>query len=355
MTLFAETRPFLAAYGLTLVPVVLGAAAVYLLLPRPRNRFVAVGAPLGALAILAAGFALPHAVGRVSVEAVLFYAFAGLAVLGAGLMITMRSPARAAICFALVVLSTCGLFLLQAAPFLMAATAIIYAGAIIVTFLFVIMLSQQEGYSDADERSREPFLSTVAGFGLTAVLLLMLQRTYDTQALDSYVARADAAGRRETALGVREALGGSEREYLAGLRKEAERARRTAAYPALIKAVEDADAALNWPVPIDPNAPPDPAPARTALREIAAAGAFARSAYGLLQPPATAKLSPFSGPPPNTPSDGRPPALPAENVAALGYSLFSDFLLAVELGGTLLLVATVGAIAITGRREEAAT
>jgi NADH:ubiquinone oxidoreductase subunit 6 (subunit J) len=45
--------------------------------------------------------------------------------------------------------------------------------------------------------------------------------------------------------------------------------------------------------------------------------------------------------------------MPAENVEALGRSLFSDYLLAVELGGTLLLVATVGAIAITGRREEA--
>ena len=44
--------------------------------------------------------------------------------------------------------------------------------------------------------------------------------------------------------------------------------------------------------------------------------------------------------------------LPAENVADLGRSLFTDYLLAVELGGTLLLVATIGAIAIAGRRAE---
>ena len=54
---------------------------------------------------------------------------------------------RSALAFAMVVLSTCGLFLLLAAPFLSAATIIIYAGAIIVTFLFVIMLSRQEGPS----------------------------------------------------------------------------------------------------------------------------------------------------------------------------------------------------------------
>ena len=81
-------------------------------------------------------------------------------------MITQRNPVHAALCFALVVLSTCGLFLLQAAPFLMAATIIIYAGAIVVTFLFVIMLAQQAGLSNADQRSREPLLATLAGFVL---------------------------------------------------------------------------------------------------------------------------------------------------------------------------------------------
>ena len=41
--------------------------------------------------------------------------------------------------------------------------------------------------------------------------------------------------------------------------------------------------------------------------------------------------------------------LPAENVRALGRSLFTDHLLSIELGGTLLLVATIGTIAIAGR------
>ena len=37
------------------------------------------------------------------------------------------------------------LFWLQSAPFLAAATVIVYAGAIVVTFVFVIMLAQQSG------------------------------------------------------------------------------------------------------------------------------------------------------------------------------------------------------------------
>ena len=42
--------------------------------------------------------------------------------------------------------------------------------------------------------------------------------------------------------------------------------------------------------------------------------------------------------------------MPAENAAYLGRSLFTDYLLPVELGGILLLVATIGAIAIAQRR-----
>src|SRR5205085_53279 len=38
--------------------------------------------------------------------------------------------------------------------------------------------------------------------------------------------------------------------------------------------------------------------------------------------------------------------LPARNVGNLGYLLYADHLLAVELAGTLLLVATIGAVAI---------
>ena len=42
--------------------------------------------------------------------------------------------------------------------------------------------------------------------------------------------------------------------------------------------------------------------------------------------------------------------MPAENPSYLGRSLFTDYLLPVELGGFLLLAATIGAIAIAHRR-----
>jgi hypothetical protein len=45
--------------------------------------------------------------------------------------------------------------------------------------------------------------------------------------------------------------------------------------------------------------------------------------------------------------------LPARNVSAIGMTLYSEFLLAVEMAGTLLLVATIGAVALARRRGTA--
>src|SRR5215210_4836459 len=177
---------FLYENGWLLLPPALGFAAVYLLLPRAR-RILPVWGGVTAAAALILGAAVLIRSETLSVEMVLFYTFSGIAVVAGGMMITQSNPVHAALSFAIVVLSTCGLFLLQAAPFLMAATIIIYAGAIIVTFLFVIMLAQQEGLSNADQRSREPFLSSLAGCILLASLLGVLHRTYDTRSFNEII------------------------------------------------------------------------------------------------------------------------------------------------------------------------
>jgi hypothetical protein len=93
------------------------------------------------------------------------------------------------------------------------------------------------------------------------------------------------------------------------------------------------------------------------LGEIREFGAAVRAGQGSLIAESNLPLSPFSGAPagaavPLTPDGKVKERLPANNVAALGRSLFSDYLLAVELGGVLLLVATIGAIAIAARRTE---
>ena len=62
-------------------------------------------------------------------------------------------------------LGTAGLFLLTGAQFLAVATVVVYAGAILVTFLFVLMLAQPEGKAPYDRVSWEALLSAATGIG----------------------------------------------------------------------------------------------------------------------------------------------------------------------------------------------
>jgi NADH-quinone oxidoreductase subunit J len=337
----ADIPPLPAPAVPLIAAVALGMAALYLLLPRPRPwRYAealgaaAVGLALAGATIVAARTARLHA------ETVLFYAFAGMALVSGGVMITRRNPARAALSFVLVILSTTGLFLLQAAPFLMAGTIIVYAGAIIVTFLFVLMLAQPDGSSDADLRSREPFLACVAGFFLLATLLLVLRQTYTTGDIDALLADVAAARPRESMGELRLALG-DRTEFVDRLERQVERV------PAGTQAAEtlrqQADSAGGiWSAP-------SVEAARSQLDALAAALTEARTHIGRLQPPESTVLSPLAG----TPANQKTPGLSAENVAGLGRTLFSDYLVAVEIAGALLLVATIGAIAIAHRPAAA--
>ena len=69
-----------------------------------------------------------------------FYVCATLAVLGAIATIAAKNPIRGAMGLLLMILSIAGLFLALHAQFLAAIQLIVYAGAIVVLFLFVIML-----------------------------------------------------------------------------------------------------------------------------------------------------------------------------------------------------------------------
>ncbi len=84
------------------------------------------------------------------------------------------NPIYSALSFAIVTLSVSGLFVLRGALFLAATTVIIYAGAIVVTFLFIIMLSRHPGNAPYDRHAREPFLASLAAFLLLSVLLFTL-------------------------------------------------------------------------------------------------------------------------------------------------------------------------------------
>lgn len=81
-----------------------------------------------------------------------FYACALLAVTGAFVTVGARNPIRSAMGLLLLILSVAGLFLALHAQFLAAVQLIVYAGAIVVLFLFVIMLLGPSATSPRDSR-----------------------------------------------------------------------------------------------------------------------------------------------------------------------------------------------------------
>jgi NADH-quinone oxidoreductase subunit J len=73
-------------------------------------------------------------------EPVLFVIFGAIAVGGAILVVTRKHPMSSALYLILTLFAVAALFVLRQAHFLAAIQVIVYAGAIVVLFIFVIML-----------------------------------------------------------------------------------------------------------------------------------------------------------------------------------------------------------------------
>jgi NADH-quinone oxidoreductase subunit J len=190
---------------------------------------------------------------------VVFWVLAGVTIVAAVATITSHSPVYSAIWFALSLLATGGLFFFNGAQFLGVATVVVYAGAIVVTFLFVLMLAQPEGHA-AYDRISWGWLAKAGSVVVAAAIVGLL--TFLLGGLKNQARAADAA---------------------------------LAAAPS----------------------PSDVTPAAAAIEER---------------------------------QQGRNPVLqPQEHMARLGAVLFSQHLISVEVAGTLLLAALVGAVAIAAQ------
>jgi len=73
-------------------------------------------------------------------EPVLFILFGAIAVCGAVMVVTRKHPMASALYLILTLFAVAALFVLRQAHFLAAIQVIIYAGAVVVLFVFVIML-----------------------------------------------------------------------------------------------------------------------------------------------------------------------------------------------------------------------
>lgn len=148
----------------------LGGLGVFFALPQ-EGRWPKRAAPLLGIPALAGLLVL---LGREFVPAgqhgFYFYLFAAVALYAAARVVTHPQPVYSAVYFVLVVVAVAGLMVLLAAEFLAVALIIIYAGAILVTYVFVMMLAHHGARADYDRATRAPFGAVLAGFVLTAAI-----------------------------------------------------------------------------------------------------------------------------------------------------------------------------------------
>jgi NADH-quinone oxidoreductase subunit J len=352
-------QQFLTSPGLQLaIAALFGAVGVYLLLPKPKLRSVTMGTflALASLAVLGlflvTRFASPLLTRTGDTDPVgsaMFWVFSSAATLFSFVLLTQRNPARGAIAFAFVILSTCGLFLLLAAPFLMAATIVVYAGAIVVTFLFVLMLSNVRGVSDENDRTREPLLGSLAGFGFLGLILFTLHQSVPSTERDASPIPVLLTTKERAVI---------EKAFVKA--DEALKAETADEQNANAKQVRQMVADVFEPTSFGSQVPlvrldavkKDPRVEAFLQTQAELTAATTKLDESLLNNSANTKdhlkavrdkLAVFRG----------STDLPARNVANIGVLLYSEYLLAVEMAGTLLLVATIGAVTVANRRKGA--
>jgi NADH-quinone oxidoreductase subunit J len=159
------------------------AAGMWLMLPRGAARGRMTGTVLVAVSLGLFASQVPRLGDWISDS--VFWILAAVTVLSAVATVTFRNPVYSAIWFGLSLLGTAGLFLFQGAQFLGVATVVVYAGAILVTFLFVLMLAQPEGHAFYDRLSGQALLSALTGALVVGVLTLTVVSVFQGPAAKS--------------------------------------------------------------------------------------------------------------------------------------------------------------------------
>ncbi|RKH45778.1 NADH-quinone oxidoreductase subunit J [Corallococcus sp. AB049A] len=123
-----------------------------------------------------------------NIELVLFGVFAVMTLLSAGMVITARSPINSAMALVSTFFFLAGIYVLLWAHTVAAIQVLVYAGAIMVLFLFVIMLLNLGDAPHRGKPSATRLLGGASALGLLAVLAVTLGR------MNAQPAQLDAKG-----------------------------------------------------------------------------------------------------------------------------------------------------------------
>ena len=126
-------------------------------------------------------------------EKLVFYLLSAILVFAAGMVVSVRNAVRAVLFLVLAFFTCAGLWLILEAEFLAIALVLVYVGAVMVLWLFVVMML------DVDRAElREGFGSHLPlGLAVTLLIVFEMVLVYGTGQLDTALARPplpDAAG-----------------------------------------------------------------------------------------------------------------------------------------------------------------
>ena len=126
-------------------------------------------------------------------ESIFFYTFAGIAVVSATGVIAVRNPVHSAVCLIICLLQVAAVYILLRSPFLAVVQVFIYVGAVMVLFLFAVMMldigkEKMERHVHKQRKIAIPIAIVLFGMMSAMVLgggLATQQGQYDASALDS--------------------------------------------------------------------------------------------------------------------------------------------------------------------------
>jgi NADH-quinone oxidoreductase subunit J len=132
-------------------------------------------------------------------EKIVFYLFAAILVFAATRVITVRNPVHAALHLVLAFFTSAALWLLLEAEFLAITLVLVYVGAVMVLFLFVVMMLDinvapvKEGFI-----KYLPAALTVAGIMIVEMYLVVRSKYFSAETMPTPVPRpADYSNTRE--------------------------------------------------------------------------------------------------------------------------------------------------------------
>jgi len=108
---------------------------------------------------------------------ILFYALSAFALVSAVMVLTSKNPIHSVLWLILVFFAISGHYILLNAQFLAIVNIIVYAGAIMVLFLFVIMLINMKQDSEPQKKLLVKFIGVIAGGSFLSLLVALAKQT----------------------------------------------------------------------------------------------------------------------------------------------------------------------------------